>query len=125
MTEEILTQFRVTPEKLAYWRELADAATADTKDGCTLSIALTRLSSVSVEAVPALLNALTAAIAGVDRLTAAATELLAHWDEMGGQEQRKKLGIADHEFWSPAGRMVDTQFIADLRSALTPKEPAQ
>ncbi len=63
-----------------------------------------------------------AARARIARLEAAANALLAHWDGHGGPEQRKKLGIADHEFWSPSASMVDTQFIADLRAALSEGE---
>lgn len=42
--------------------------------------------------------------------------LLSHWDEGSGPEKRGTF--EDVEYWSPAGRMVDTQFIADLRQAL-------
>lgn len=46
----------------------------------------------------------------------AARALLDHWDECDGPEKRGSFdGV---EYWSPAGRMVDTQVIADLRKAL-------
>lgn len=61
-------------------------------------------------------EAATALSAGV-RVSAAAKRLLDHWDENSGPEKRGEFeGV---EYWSPAGRMVDTQFIADLRSALS------
>lgn len=50
-------------------------------------------------------------------VTDAAKALLDHWDERDGPERRGEYeGV---EYWSPAGRMVDTQFIADLRAALS------
>lgn len=46
----------------------------------------------------------------------AAEGLLAHWDRHDGPEKRGEY--AGVEYWSPAGRTVDTEFIAALRSAL-------
>lgn len=57
-----------------------------------------------------------AAEAERDALREKAQALLDHWDERDGPEKRGSFeGV---EYWSPAGRMVDTQVIADLRKAL-------
>lgn len=50
----------------------------------------------------------------------AARTLIAHWDSMGGKERRGSFeGV---EYWSPAGRMVSTEFIVELRAAIAKAE---
>lgn len=53
-------------------------------------------------------------------LLAAATDLITHWDSMSGPEKRGEFeGVG---YWSPAGRMVSTEFIVALRSAIAKAE---
>ena len=58
-----------------------------------------------------------------DGLVAAVQNLLAHWDRHDGPEKRGEY--AGVGYWSPAGRMVDTQFIADLRAAFAARPAAE
>lgn len=52
----------------------------------------------------------------VERLREACSALLAHWDKNDGKE---KLGEYEGvQYWSPAGRMVDTDYIVAIREAL-------
>lgn len=53
-------------------------------------------------------------------VTEAATKLIAHWDSMSGPEKRGEFeGVG---YWSPAGRMVSTEFIVELRAALSSRD---
>ena len=51
----------------------------------------------------------------------AAEKLIAHWDSMRGPEKRGEFeGVG---YWSPAGRMIATEFIVELRAALAALQP--
>lgn len=59
-------------------------------------------------------------IAAAPELLEAAADLITHWDSMSGPEKRGEFeGVG---YWSPAGRMVSTEFIVALRAAIAKAE---
>lgn len=69
----------------------------------------------AVEIVNAV-NSRASLVEEVERLRSACSALLTHWDRNDGREKRGEY--AGVEYWSPAGRMVDTDFIVGIREAL-------
>lgn len=71
----------------------------------------------NAELIVTAVNSYASSQAEIERLRTVGQKLLDHWDENSGPEKRDEFeGV---EYWSPAGRMVSTEFIAELRAALS------